>query len=50
MPDLKPTTIGLAISMPVIATAVVLLRFRARVLKRQKLLQDDWLVFAALVR
>lgn len=50
MPDLKPTLVGLSISMLVIATFVVALRFVARVSKKLKVQADDYFALAALVR
>lgn len=50
MSSLKPTIVGLGISMPLLALAAVMLRVKARRMKKLDLGADDFTIIAALVR
>ena len=50
MTDLRPTILGLGISMPVLAIIAVILRCQARMVKKVRLEADDYTIFIALVR
>ncbi|KAI1338291.1 hypothetical protein F5Y15DRAFT_124664 [Xylariaceae sp. FL0016] len=49
MSNVKSTVVGLAISMPLLATSAIVLRFRARRMRKAKIEADDCLAVAALV-
>ena len=49
MTSLRPTILGLGISMPLLAIAAVILRYHARAVKRVELGADDYTIFIALV-
>lgn len=50
MTSLKPTIVGLGVSMPVLAVTAVMLRIKARRMKKLDLGADDYTIIAALVR
>ncbi|KAI1815144.1 hypothetical protein GGS20DRAFT_545146 [Poronia punctata] len=49
MTTIKPTILGLAISMPILATLAVIIRFHARLSRKTKIGADDYLIVAALI-
>lgn len=49
MSDLRPTIMGLGISMPLLAVIAVFLRYEARRVKKVELGADDYTIFIALV-
>lgn len=49
MSSLKPTVVGLGVSMPLLAAVAVALRLEARRIKRVRLGADDYTIIAALV-
>ena len=50
MSSLKPTIAALGVAMPLLAVAAVMLRFKARQMKRMHLGADDFTIVPALVR
>ncbi|KAI4178411.1 MAG: hypothetical protein LQ346_007459 [Caloplaca aetnensis] len=49
MSSLKPTVVGLGVSMPLLAAVAVALRLEARRIKRVRLGADDYTIIAALI-